>query len=61
VDSYSVYGPSKMLNPMAGSAPAAGLFIIVMTARAPRYGSCVNKLSLILLFYDRIKCVFDCP
>jgi len=38
VDSYSVYGPSKMLNPMAA---AAGLFIIVMTARAaaaPRYG-----------------------
>jgi hypothetical protein len=40
VDSYSVYGPSKMLNPMAAAA-AAGLFIIVMTARAaaaPRYG-----------------------
>jgi hypothetical protein len=33
VDSYSVYGPSKMLNPMAAAA-AAGLFIIVMTARA---------------------------
>jgi hypothetical protein len=41
VDSYSVYGPSKMLNPMAAAAAAAGLFIIVMTARAaaaPRYG-----------------------
>jgi hypothetical protein len=34
VDSYSVYGPSKMLNPMAAAAAAAGLFIIVMTARA---------------------------
>lgn len=33
MDSYSVYGPSKMLNPMAAAA-AAGLFIIVMTARA---------------------------